>query len=147
MQSQPKDLRSFLKILDERWPGEVLRVDTRGKAFDIAACDAAAFPAKLKSSGKRPLTLFRGFKPLSGKTWQGELLFSELATLRKQAAALDLDGEVKFQDLAQEFSRRNRLTQKAVKIAAAEAPIHHTVLTGSRKICRRFAPRNDSTTE
>jgi len=29
-------------------------------------------------------------------------VFSELATLRKQAAALDLDGEVKFQELAQE---------------------------------------------
>src|ERR1044072_1737012 len=131
MQSHAKDLRSFLKILDERWPGEGLRVDTRGKGFDIAACDAAAFLAKLKSSGKRPVTLFRGFKTLSGKSWEGELLFSELATLRKQAAALDLDGEVGFQDLAQEFSRRNRLTQKPVKISAAKAPIHHTVLTGA----------------
>ena len=54
MQSHPKDLRSFLKNLDERCPGEVLRVDTRGKAFDIAGCDAAAFLAKLKSNGKRP---------------------------------------------------------------------------------------------
>ena len=101
--SHARDLRTFLGILDDRWPGEVLRVDTRGKAFDLAGCDAAAFLAKLKASGKRPATLFRGFKTLSGKTWPGELLFSELATLRKQAAAMDLDGEVKFQDLAQEF--------------------------------------------
>ena len=64
-QSQPKDLRMFLKILDDRWPGEVLRVDTRGKAFDLAGCDAAAFLAKLKASGKRPVTLFRGFKTVS----------------------------------------------------------------------------------
>src|SRR5690348_7004476 len=124
MQSHAKDLRSFLEILDKRWPGEVLRVDTHGKAFDIAACDAAAFLAKLQSSGKRPVTLFRGFKTLSGEIWEGELLFSELATLRKQAAAMDLDGEVNFQDLAQEFSRRNRLTQKPVQITASEAPIH-----------------------
>ena len=114
MQSHSKDLRTFLKILDDRWPGEVLRVDTRGKTFDLAGCDAAAFLAKLKAGGKRPATLFRGFKTLSGKLWQGELLFSELATLRKQAAAMDLDGEVNFQDLAQEFSRRNRLTTKPV---------------------------------
>jgi hypothetical protein len=71
MQSHPKDLRSFLKNLDERCPGEVLRVDSRGKAFDIAGCDAAAFLAKLKSNGKRPVTLFRGFKTLSGKNLGG----------------------------------------------------------------------------
>ena len=112
MQSHSKDLRTFLKILDDRWPGEVLRVDTRGKTFNLAGCDAAAFLAKLKVGGKRPATLFRGFKTLSGKLWPGELLFSELATLRKQAAAMDLDGEVKFQEPAQEFSRRNRLTTK-----------------------------------
>ena len=132
MECPAKDLRTFLKLLDDRFPGEVLRVDTRGKAFDLAECDAAAFLAKLKAGGKRPATLFRGFKTLSGKTWRGELLFSELSTLRKQAAALDLDGEVKFQDLAQEFSRRNRLTTKPVRIAPAEAPIHQTVVAGSQ---------------
>ena len=87
MQSPPKDLRTFLKILDDRWAGEVLRVDTRGKTFDLAGCDAAAFLAKLKAGGKRPLTLFRGFKTLGGKLWPGELLFSELATLRNVRAA------------------------------------------------------------
>ena len=132
MQSHSKDLRTFLKILDDRRPGEVLRVDTRDKTFDLAECDAAAFLAKLKAGGKRPATLFRGFKTLSGKLWPGELLFSELATLRKQAAAMDLDREVNFQDLAQEFSRRNRLTTKPVKIPASEAPVHQTVVTGSQ---------------
>jgi UbiD family decarboxylase len=131
MAPQGKDLRTFLAILDERFPGEVLRVDTQGKEFDIAECDAAAFLAKLKAGGKRPLTLFRGFKTLSGKTWQGELLFSELSTLRKQAAAMDLDGEVKFQELAQEFSRRNRLTQKPIKISSGEAPVKQNVLSGA----------------
>ncbi len=130
-QAQTKDLRSFLKILDERWPGEVLRVDTQGKAFDLADCDAAAFLAKLKASGKRPATLFRGFKTLSGKAWPGELLFSELSTLRKQAAAMDLDGAVKFQELAQEFSRRNRLTQKPVQIPSSDAPVKRIVETGA----------------
>ena len=42
METHPKDLRYFLQILDERWPGEVLRVDTAGKEFDLAECDAAA---------------------------------------------------------------------------------------------------------
>jgi hypothetical protein len=88
MQSQPKDLRTFLKIFDDRWPGEVLRVDTQGKTFDLAQCDAAAFLAKLKAGGKRPLTLFRGFKTLNRKLCPGELLFSEPSTLRKQAAAM-----------------------------------------------------------
>ena len=54
MQSHSKDLRTFLKILDDRRPGEVLRVDTRDKTFDLAECDAAAFLAKLKAGGKRP---------------------------------------------------------------------------------------------
>ena len=74
-QAQAKELRSFLKILDELWPSEVLRVDAQGKAFDLADCDAASFLAKLKASGKRPATLFRGFKTLSGKTWQGSCCF------------------------------------------------------------------------
>jgi len=131
MEFQAKDLRTFLKILDDRWPGEVLRVDTQGKTFDLAECDAAAFLAKLKASGKRPAALFRGFKTVSGKTWHGELLFSELATYRKQAVALDLDGEVTFHQLAQEFSRRNRLAQKPVKVPSRDAPVKQTVATGA----------------
>ena len=131
MEFQAKDLRTFLKILDDRWPGEVLRVDTQGKTFDLAECDAAAFLAKLKASGKRPATLFRGFKTLGGKTWPGELLFSELATYRKQAAALDLDGEAPFHQSAQEFSRRNRLAQKPLKVPSRDAPVKQTVATGS----------------
>lgn len=35
MNFQPKDLRYFLAILDEKWPGEVLRVDTAGKEFSL----------------------------------------------------------------------------------------------------------------
>lgn len=132
MEFQPKDLRSFIRILDEKWPGEVLRINTHGREFNLVECDAAAFLAKLKASGKRPATLFRGFKTLSGKTWHGELLFSELATLRKQAAAMDLDGEAKFQDLAQEFSRRNRLSTKPIKIPTSLAPVRQTVLNGSQ---------------
>ena len=132
MSTRPKDLGYFLQILDEKWPGEVLRVDTAGKPFDIADCDAAAFLAKLRASGKKPVTLFRGFKTLSGKTWLGELLFSELATLRKQAAAMDLAGETGFHELAQEFSRRNRLTHKPVKVASSEAPVKQNVSSGAR---------------
>jgi 2,5-furandicarboxylate decarboxylase 1 len=131
MGSQPKDLRTFLQILEDRWPGEVLRVNTEGKEFNLVECDAAAFLAKLKAGGKRPASLFRGFRTLSGKRWPGELLFSELATLRKQSAAMDLTGEVKFQDLAQEFSRRNRLTTKPVKISPNEAPVKQSVITGA----------------
>jgi UbiD family decarboxylase len=131
MQSQSKDLRTFLQILEERWPGELLRINTEGKEFNLVECDAAAVLAKLKASGKRPASLFRGFKTLSGKRWPGELLFSELATLRKQAAAVDLMGEVKFQELAQEFSRRNRLTQKPVQIPSADAPVKASVTTGA----------------
>jgi len=48
MSSQPKDLRTFIKILDDRRPGEVLRVDTRGKTFDLPSADAAAFLANSK---------------------------------------------------------------------------------------------------
>ena len=139
MQSHSKDLRTFLKILDDRWPGEVLRVDTRDKTFDLAGCDAAAFLAKLKAGGKRPATLFRGFKTLSGKLWPGELLFSELATLRKQAAAMDLDGEVKFQDLAQEFSRRNRLTTKPVRIPAGRGADSPNRVDGLTDVALRSA--------
>ncbi|MGE5307137.1 MAG: UbiD family decarboxylase domain-containing protein [Alphaproteobacteria bacterium] len=131
MGSEPKDLRTFLQILEDKWPGEVLRVNTEAKEFNLVECDAAAFLAKLKASGKRPASLFRGFKTLSGKRWPGELLFSELATLRKQAAAMDLLGEIKFQELAQEFSRRNRLTIEPVKIPAGEAPVKQSVATGA----------------
>ena len=52
---------------------------------------------------------------------------------------MDLDGEVKFQDLAQEFSRRNRLTTKPVKIPVGEAPVHQIVLTGLANVAFRSA--------
>ena len=131
MHAQPKDLRYFLQILDEKCPGEVLRINTEGKEFSLAECDAAAVLAKLKASGKRPASLFRGFKTLSGKCWPGELLFSELATHRKQAAAMDLSGDATFHDIAQEFSRRNRSTQKPSKIPSTEAPVRQVVATGA----------------
>ncbi len=51
MEPQPKDLRYFLRVLEEQWPGEVLRINTEGKRFNLVECDAAAFLAKLK--GKR----------------------------------------------------------------------------------------------
>ena len=50
MNTQPKDLRYFLGLLDRKYPGELLRVDTEGKDFDLSDCDAAAFLAKLKAS-------------------------------------------------------------------------------------------------
>lgn len=131
MESRPKDLRYFLEILESQYPGEVLRVSTEGRSFGLADCDAAAFLAKLRERGKRPAVLFRGFKTLSGKLWNGELLFSELVTHRKQAAAMDLSGEATFQDLAQEFSRRNRSTKKPIKISSTEAPVKEVVVTGN----------------
>ena len=132
MEPQAKDLRYFLRILDEKWPGEVLRINTEGKDFNLIECDAAAFLAKLQASGKRPASLFRGFRTFSGKLWEGELLFSELATLRKQAVAMDLEGDVAFHSLAQEFSRRNRSTKKPTQIPSSEAPIKQRVLSGSQ---------------
>jgi 2,5-furandicarboxylate decarboxylase 1 len=132
MEPQPKDLRYFLRVLEERWPGEVLRINTEGKRFNLVECDAAAFLAKLKASGKRPASLFRGLTTFSGKLWEGELLFSELATLRKQAVAMDLEGDVAFHGLAQEFSRRNRSTKKPTQIPSSEAPIKQRVLSGSQ---------------
>jgi UbiD family decarboxylase len=132
MKAESKDLRYFLEALEEKWPGEVLRINTEGKTFDLADCDAAAFLAKLKASGKRPATLFRGFKTLSGKRWPGELLFSELATHRKQAAAMDLQGAVGFHELAQEFARRNRATKKPIRISSSEAPVKQSVTSGAQ---------------
>ena len=131
MNIQPKDLRYYLGFLEEQCPGEVLRINTEGKPFDLCDGDAAAFLAKLKASGKRPAALFRGLKTISGKSWPGELLFSELATHRKQAAAMDLVGSVSFHELAQEFSRRNREIKKPVKVPPSEAPVRELMTTGS----------------
>ena len=36
---------------------------------------------------------------------------------------MDLEGDVTFHELAQEFSRRNRLIKKPLKIHSAEAPV------------------------
>jgi UbiD family decarboxylase len=44
---------------------------------------------------------------------------------------MDLVGNVVFGELAQEFSRRNRLTKKPVKVPSAEAPVKHTIVTGT----------------
>ena len=128
MESQPRDLRHFLQILEERWPGEVLRVNTAGKPFSLTDCDAAAVLFKLRERGKKPAVLFEGFKTASGKGWPGQLLFSELVTFYKQAAALDLAGEVGFEALVHEYTRRTKAVKPPVKIPSAEAPVKGTVL-------------------
>ena len=129
METQPKDLRYFLRVLEERDPGELLRINTEGRDFSLTDCDVAAFLAKLRERGKRPAVLFRGFKTLSGRPWAGEFLFSELVTHRKEVVAMDLSAGASFDDLAQEFSRRNRFTKKPAKIPSSEAPVKQVVIT------------------
>ena len=52
--SAPKDLRTFLKILDDRRPGEgVARRYPGPKRFDLAECDAAAFLAQASRSRRQ----------------------------------------------------------------------------------------------
>ncbi len=128
--SGPDDLRMFLEALETEYPGEILRVNTRGHSFNLAACDAGAFLAKLRALGKKPALLFKEFKTLSGNVWEGELLFSELATFRRQAVALKLSGGAGFDELAAEFSRRSKSTIPPVKIDSSEAPVKEIVRTG-----------------
>jgi 2,5-furandicarboxylate decarboxylase 1 len=128
MASQPKDLRTFLQILEDQWPGEVLRVNTERKEFNLVECDAAAFLSRLREHGKKPAVLFEGFKTISGKPWTGQLLFSELVTFKKQAAALDLVGDVGFETLIREYTRRTRSVKPPLRISSAEAPVKEIVL-------------------
>ena len=44
---------------------------------------------------------------------------------------MDLEGDVTFHELAQEFSRRNRLIKKPLKIHSAEAPVKEIVVAGT----------------
>ena len=128
MESQPKDLRYFLQVLEKKWPGEVLRVNTGGKTFNLVECDAAAILYKLRERGKKPAVLFEGFKTISGKPWPGQLLFSELVTFQKQAAALDLSGDVGFEALVREYTRRTKAIKAPLKIPSTEAPVKGTIL-------------------
>ncbi len=123
------DLRIFLEALESGHSGEILRVNVRGRGFNLADCDAGAFLAKLRERGKKPAVLFKEFKTLSGKVWEGELLFSELATFCRQAVALELPGGVGFDELAAEFSRRGKSTIPPLKVDSSKAPIKETVRT------------------
>jgi len=82
------------------------KVKTKASISPIAMPRASL--SELKSGGKPPATLFLGFKTPSGKTWQGEPMFSELSTLRKQEVMLELDREVEFHELAREICRHRQ---------------------------------------
>lgn len=129
METPPKDLRYFMRSLEDQDSRELLRVNTTGREFSLTDCDVAAFLAQLRERGKRPAVLFHGFKTVSGRLWPGELLFSELVTHRKCVVALDLPVDASFDDLAQEFSRRNGLSKKPLKIPSSEAPVKQVVIT------------------
>src|SRR3972149_9567474 len=87
----PKDLRSFVELLEEMHPEEMIRV-AKGP-LQPAEGECVALMYQLVKQGKWPLSVFEHVTTLSGKRWPGSLAFGLAGTWSKVAIGYDLPPE------------------------------------------------------
>ena len=117
-----KDLRSFIELLEEMHPEEVVRV-AKGP-LRPAEGECVALMYHLVRQGKWPLAIFDRVTTLAGKPWPGSLAFGVAGTWSKVAIGYGLTPEEQTPlGIETETMRRLKAAQKPVVVPASEAPV------------------------
>ncbi len=123
----PKDLRSFVELLEEMHPEEMIRV-AKGP-LRPAEGECVALMYQLVKQGKWPLSIFDHVTTLSGKRWPGSLAFGLAGTWSKVAIGYGLSAEQQTPlGIEDETLRRLKAPEKPVVISPVDAPVKDQVL-------------------
>jgi len=125
----PKDLRTHLQLLEKHFPGEVCTIEKGPLAPDKGETCALLF--RLEEQRKWPCVRFKHVTDLRGQRWPGEVIFSEVTTWRKIAAAFDIRGkDVDPQSVLAEVYRRGQSPIEPQRIPREQAPVAAVVWQG-----------------
>ena len=125
----PKDLRTHIARLEDRFPDEICTVERGPLAPDKG--DLCALLFQLEQQGAWPCVRFRHVTDLRGERWPGEVVFSEVTTWRKIAAAFDMDsGGARPQEVLDEIIRRGQKAIDPVVIPRQQAPVAEVAWQG-----------------
>ncbi len=118
-----KDLRSWLRELEERVPGELIRVS---REVNPSAFETTALLHQMECRGRFEAVLFEQVKDMKGKVSPFKILMNTFGTLRKIGVALDLP-EVKRIEIIERMLERQTKAIKPVRVSREEAPVKEVV--------------------
>lgn len=122
-----RDLRTFLRLLEEQYPDELVRV---AREVDPANFDVTAILQHLEDRHRYPLVLFERPRTLTGEISPFPLISNTYATRERCAIALGLPPAEAMLGLSLEYGRREARSLPPLPIAAAEAPVKQWVRRG-----------------
>ena len=128
-----KDLRSFLKQIEEREPKEVLHIkDKINPKWEVTAV-----LQMLENQGRYPVVMFHNVLNLSG-TGNNKLVSNLTARRQNLAVALDLPVEKWRSEVTEEVALREVRPIPPSVIPRSEAPVKEVVQTGDRIDLSKF---------
>jgi UbiD family decarboxylase len=117
-----KDVRQFIRVLEEQFPEELIRV-SRGPLAP-AEGECVALLHHLMLQGKRPMGIFEQVQTLRGNLWPGAVTFQVAGTWTKVGAGYGMTREtMDFLEIQRETQRRVREPLDPVCVPAADAPV------------------------
>lgn len=119
-----KDLRTFIKYLEEAAPSEIMYID---KEVD-SKHEAAVILRKLEMEDKQPLVIFNKAKAINGEISETPLLFNAFATRRKLAMALGLKPDEDKMELPLALSNMYKKTYEPIEVS--DAPVQEVIEQG-----------------
>ena len=128
-----KDLRSFLKQIEEREPKEVLHI----KEKINPKWEVTAVLQMLENQGRYPVVMFHNVLNLKG-TGNNKLVSNLTARRQNLAVALDLPLEKWRSEVTEEVASREVRPIPPIVIPRGEAPVKEEVYTGDKIDLSKF---------
>jgi len=124
-----KDLRSFLALLEQEHPGELVCIE---REVHPDRYELLAFVETFEKMGRFPAILFQHVTTLRGERWPGGMVVSiDPGTYRRAAIALGLDTHrATAHDAVTALARGIQSPVKAEPLPAGQAPVQEVVLRG-----------------
>jgi 2,5-furandicarboxylate decarboxylase 1 len=122
-----KDLRSWLRKLEQEFQGELIRVS---REINPSAFEATAILQQMESQGRFEAVLFERAKNMRGNGSPFKILMNTFGTLHKIGAALDLLTGKRIEIIERMLDRQSR-SIKPMQIPTREAPVKEIVRTGN----------------
>lgn len=124
-----KNLKSFIALLEEKHPEEIVRISKGPLRPHEGECHALLYHLERRSCW--PMAIFEHVETLNRRRWEGTLQTQADGTFSKLALACGLPEEDwTAENLIQTLHERAQRQEKPVLVSDAEAPVKHHVRIG-----------------
>jgi len=123
----PKNLRTFIKDVQEKLPGEFICIQKQVNPSDF---EVTAIIKKLDEKKKFPVILFENVLNLHGEKSEVRVLMNELITQSKAQVALDIPLTTDRVQIAEKCLEMEEKRVKPIVVAKNEAPVKEVINVG-----------------